>query len=270
LIEKVSNAVEVLYEPRRIRKRAEAEAEAEKIKALVSIELSEIQQRAIDRLVQQETRKQENIEAITGQAASSLEADAKVKDLEEDWIAHFFKQCDTVSDREMQSLWARLLSGEANKPGTFSKRTVDFVASMDKKDAQLFTTFCQYCWFMRDVIPMILDEENDIYKKNGIGFSSLKHLDSIGLISFESVSGYRRMGFGKYAQIFYFGTPTTIEFSKDKDNEIQIGKALLTQAGQELAPICGAQRNDNFYEYVIEKWHKSGFILSCHLPNKAN
>jgi hypothetical protein len=78
------------------------------------------------------------------------------------------------------------------------------------------------------------------------------------------------MGFGKYAQIFYFGTPTTIEFSKDKDNEIQIGKALLTQAGQELAPICGAQRNDNFYEYVIEKWHKSGFILSCHLPNKAN
>ena len=35
LIEKVSNAVGVLYEPRRIKKKAEAEAEAEKIKALV-------------------------------------------------------------------------------------------------------------------------------------------------------------------------------------------------------------------------------------------
>ena len=66
LIEKVSNAVGVLYEPRRIKKKAEAEAEAEKIKALASIELSDIQQRAIDRMVQQEGRKQENIEAISG------------------------------------------------------------------------------------------------------------------------------------------------------------------------------------------------------------
>ncbi|WP_048608561.1 hypothetical protein [Providencia rettgeri] len=66
LIEKVSNAVGVLYEPRRIRKKAEAEAEAEKIKALAGIELTEIQQRGIERLVHQEARKQENIESITG------------------------------------------------------------------------------------------------------------------------------------------------------------------------------------------------------------
>ena len=122
LVKKVCNAVGILYEPRRIRKRAEAEAEAEKIKALASIELNEIQQRAIDRLVHQEARKQENIEAITAQAAASLDADAKVEELEEDWVAHFFKNCDTVSDKEMQSLWSRLLAGEATKPGTFSKR----------------------------------------------------------------------------------------------------------------------------------------------------
>lgn len=266
LIEKVSSAVGVLYEPRRIRKRAEAEAEAEKIKTLASIELNEIQQRAINRLIQQESRKQENIEAITAHAAASLSADAKVDELEEDWIAHFFKQCDTVSDKEMQSLWSRLLSGEATKPGTFSKRTVDFIASMDKKDAQLFTEFCQYCCFMGDVVPVILDVKDEIFNKNGINFSSLKHLDSIGLISFESVSGYKHMGFGKHAQVFYFGTPILIEFDKDKDNEIQFGKALLTQAGQELAPICGAQRNDEFYEYIISEWHKQGLVLSTPLP----
>lgn len=262
LIEKVSSAVGILYEPRRIRKRAEAEAEAEKIKALASIELNEIQQRAIDRLVQQEARKQENIEAITAQAAASLGADAKVGELEEDWVAYFFKQCDTVSDKEMQSLWSRLLSGEATKPGTFSKRTVDFVASMDKKDARLFTEFCQYCWFMGELVPLVLEVQDEIFKKNGINFSSLKHLDSIGLISFESVSGYRKIGLGKYAQLFYFDLPTLIEFNKDKENEIQLGNALLTQAGQELAPICGSQRNNEFYEYVIDKWQKRGFVLS--------
>ncbi|MDL5383905.1 DUF2806 domain-containing protein [Aeromonas hydrophila] len=262
LIEKVSNAVGILYEPRRIRKKAEAEAAADKIKAIASVELNDIQQRAIDRFVQQETRKQENIETITAQAAISLDENARVEELEEDWVAHFFKQCDTVSDKEMQSLWSRLLSSEATNPGTFSKRTVDFVASMDKKDARLFTDFCQYCWFMGDIVPMIFEYQDDIFTKNGINFSSLKHLDFIGLISFESTSGYKRVGFGKWKQVLYFGTPVLIEFDKDENNEVQLGKALLTQAGQELALICGAQKNNDFYEYVIARWYGEGLIMS--------
>ncbi len=103
---------------------------------------------------------------------------------------------------------------------------------------------------------------SDIFTKNGINFSSLKHLDSIGLISFESTSGYKRVGFGKWKQMLYFGTPVLIEFDKDENNEVQLGKALLTQAGQELALICGAQKNNDFYEYVIARWYGEGLIMS--------
>src|SRR5690606_32256240 len=79
LIEKVSSAVGVLYEPRRIRKKAEAEATAEKIKAIAQIEVSELQQRAIERMIFQESRKQENIEKITAQAAQDLPPDSKTE-----------------------------------------------------------------------------------------------------------------------------------------------------------------------------------------------
>lgn len=267
LIEKVSNAVGVLYEPRRIRKKAEAEAEAEKIKALAGIELTDIQQRGIERLVYQEARKQENIENITAQAAKELPPNAKAEDLEEDWIAHFFDRCEIVSDKEMQSLWSSLLAGEATNPGTYSKRTVDFVASMDKKDAELFTKFCQFTWVIDEPFPLIFDASDEIYTKSGINFSSLKHLDAIGLISFESVSGYRRQGFGKQTVIFYFGMPTLVEFSGDQNNEVKVGKALFTQAGKELVAICGAERNQEFYEYAIEKLSKQNLCLSSLLLN---
>lgn len=40
LIEKISDAIGVLYEPRRIIKKAEAEVTAEKIKAIANIELA--------------------------------------------------------------------------------------------------------------------------------------------------------------------------------------------------------------------------------------
>ncbi|MFI8382995.1 DUF2806 domain-containing protein [Pseudomonas sp. NPDC079086] len=269
LIEKVSNAVGVLYEPRRIKKKAEAEAAAEKIKALAGIELSEIQQRGIERLVHQEARKQENIEAITAQAAKAIPLDAQTEKLEEDWVAHFFEKCDTVSDKQMQSLWSSLLAGEATKPGTYSKRTIDFVASMDKKDAELFTNFCQFIWMIGDVTPLIFDVDNEIYTKHGINFSSLKHLDAIGLISFESVSGYKRLRLPMKAVIYYYGNPTILEFSKENDNELQTGKAFLTQAGVELVNICGSKANQDFYHYAIEKIAKQGIILSSILPSNT-
>ncbi|WP_412523428.1 DUF2806 domain-containing protein [Shewanella chilikensis] len=268
LIEKVSNAVGVLYEPRRIRKKAEAEAEAEKIKALAGIELSEIQQRGIERLVHQEARKQENIESITAKAAAELPPTAKTEELEEDWVAHFFDRCDKVSNEQMQSLWSKLLAGEATNPGTYSKRTIDFISTMDKSDADLFTKFCQFVWMIGDATPLIFDVQADVYNKQGINFGTLKHLDAIGLISFESTAGYRRFGFPKRAVIFYYGLPTLVEFAKDNENEIQVGKVLLTQAGRELVSICGASRNQEFYEYTVDKLSKQNIVLSSMLPNK--
>ncbi|MEZ8046985.1 hypothetical protein AB6D94_24130 [Vibrio sp. 10N.247.310.56] len=44
LIEKISNAVGILYEPRKIKKLAKTNAEADKIKLLAQLELSDIEQ----------------------------------------------------------------------------------------------------------------------------------------------------------------------------------------------------------------------------------
>lgn len=262
LIEKVSDAVGVLYEPRRIRKRAEAEAAADKIKAIASIELSEIEQRGLERLIFQESKKQENIENITAQAAKLLLPDAKSEKLEEDWITHFFDKCERVSDKEMQSLWSNLLAKEATDPGTYSKRTVDLIATMDKKDAELFTRLCQFSWVIGEPVALILDETHEIYINNGITFQDLKHLDSIGLISFETASGYVRQGIGKHFLISYFGIPVKVEFTNDKDNKIPLGKVLFTQAGKELLTICGASMNQEFYNYAITEMYKQDICLS--------
>lgn len=267
LIEKVSAAVGIVFEPRRLKRMARAEVEVEKIKALARIELSDIEQRAIERFVSQETRKQENIERITAQATESLPPDADVQALEEDWVAHFFKQCDTVSDKEMQSLWARLLSGEATKPGTFSKRTVEFISTMDKSDAELFTKLCTFIWMVGVPTLMILDTSHAIYEKSGITFNALKHLDSIGLISFESISGYSRLEIPKHCTLAYYGQPIRLEFKEDK-NTLVIGKALLTNIGKELVSLSGSSSSDEFYNYILGNWHDQEIILSTPVIQK--
>ena len=155
-IEKVSDAVGGICKPWQMKRVAKAEAEVEKIRALSGIELSGIEQRAMHRLVAEEAIKQENIENITAKAVKELKADAKPENLERDWVANFFDKCRLVSDTEMQSLWSKLLAGEANEPGAFSKRTIELVASLDKEDAYLFTTLMGFACYINDDTPLDL------------------------------------------------------------------------------------------------------------------
>lgn len=262
LIEKVCSAVGVLYEPTLMRRAARAEADADRIKALARVELTALQERAIERLVHQEERKQQNIEDITTQAASQLPPDASPERLDEDWVAHFFKQCETVSDKEMQSLWAKLLAGEASKPTTYSKRTVDFVASMDKRDAALFTMLGRFVWSLGDPTPLILDPNADFLKAIGLTFTSLKHLDAIGLVSLESVAGYQANYVAKHAVAVYFGRPVVIEFPQDSNTTLDLGKVLLTATGKELFSICGATMDEEYFRGVLKHWRARGLIVT--------
>lgn len=133
-----------------------------------------------------------------------------------------------------------------------------------------FTRFCQFTWVVAGSVgpvPLIFDNKAEIYKNNGIDFTALKHLDAIGLISFESVSGYQMTAQGKYSYIFYFGRPMLLEHKNEQNNELKLGQALFTQAGRELVSVCGAKRNQEFYEYAIQKLADQGATLSCLLPN---
>ncbi len=264
LIEKISDATGALFEPYQIKRLAKAEVEADKIRALGKIELSSLEQRAMRRLVTEETKKQENIENITAKAVKGLKEDAKPENLERDWIANFFDKCRLVSDEEMQSLWSRLLTGEANEPGTFSKRTVELVANLDKGDAHLFTKLIGFGWELDERLhPLIYDHMNGIYFQQDINFISLNHLETIGLIKFSSVKGFIKNNCKRYTKLFYFDKSVVVKFGEEDNNILNLGSAILTQAGIELAPICGASSHPENFEYVLNVWDKLDYDYSC-------
>ena len=68
LIEKISNVVGVLYEPKRIEREAEAQAKADIIKAKSENEITALRQRSEHRRMMEEMRHQKNMESITANA----------------------------------------------------------------------------------------------------------------------------------------------------------------------------------------------------------
>ena len=268
LIEKISDALGGIAKPWQVKRVARAEAEADLIRAQARIGLSDLEQRALIRLAHEEGNKQENIESITAKAISNLAPESKPEQIEKDWLTHFFDRSRLVSDQEMQSLWSNILAGQANNPGTFSKKTVDIVATLGKADARLFTQFCTFVWMIGEPTAMILEEQHEVFNCYGINFSSLNHLDNLGLITFNNLTGFIRRGLTKYATVFYYGQPLTIEFPQDL-NELQIGTVLLTRAGQELVAVCGAVSSDDYFKYILDRWLSQNYILSSSVIAKS-
>ena len=262
--------------PKQIKRVAEAEAEAKKIEAEADLEIEAMQlkagaERAIKRFVVEEIKKQENIERIGGQAALYVEDDANPEDVEEDWIFNFLDKCRLTSDADMQELWARILAGEANQPGSCSKRSVNLVASMNRRDARTFTNLCRFTVrlkegiagrtlyrnrspsFSDNAVPVIFDTDDDIYFEGGVTSGNLLHLNDIGLIQLERIAEVGRKSVSLSGKVEYFDTRIHLKLPPSSEKTLPIGLADFTQAGSELFKVCAPEPKEGFIEYLREK-----------------
>ncbi|HET7205492.1 MAG TPA: DUF2806 domain-containing protein [Terriglobales bacterium] len=256
LIEKISDAIGGVFKPYQIVRVAKAEAEAERIRAEAQIEVADLHRRALHRFFEEEAKRQSNIEEIIAKALPDLREKASPQDVQDDWITNFFDKCRIVSDQDMQRLWSRVLAGEANNPGAFSRRTVNLLADLDMRDAKLFTSLCGFDWVLGGIhVPLIFDLKAEIYNRSEINFASVSHLESFGLIHVSTPGGFSLSIASKKMTVYYYGKHLELAFP-DANNELQVGHVRLTVAGEELAQICGSMPVEGFYDFVYEHWKR--------------
>ena len=254
LIKKVSNAVGGLFAPYQIKRIAKAEVEAALIKKQSAIEITDLHRRAVHRWIKEEAQRQKNIEDVTARALPKLNENAKPDSIEDDWLVNFFNKSRSVSDKEIQELWSRILAGEANVPGTYSKRTVNLLSGLDKAEADLFTRLCGFVWVIGGQrMPLVFGHEAKIYNRHRINFTSLSHLDSIGLIQFGQMMGLGMSLPTRSSVAYYYGRPLTLVLPQG-DESLSVGTVMLTRTGQELLPLCSSKPVKGFWEYVKEQW----------------
>ena len=247
-------------------------AEAEETTLHNMIKQEDIARRAGFRIL----RHQGNIEDIAHLAAEDMPPGSaqKIRDLDADWADDVAEKCKTASNKEMQSLWAKILVGETTKQGSFSKSTVDTVGKMSKEDALMFSDFCQFVWGMGSVsekpVPLIYDSEGQIYQGQSRMFETAKHLDYLRLISFDGIGGYSQLyqalpvpGVFPIVWWFYHGVCVSLlnvpREQGGSRHEMNTGLACFTEAGKQLYHICNPPKNDAFFQYILERWRNTGY-----------
>ena len=220
---------------------------------------------------------------IIDKASEFLDEGADIREIDEDWRANYFDKCRLVHDDAMQTLWAKILAGEANNPGTYSKRSINSIADIDKRDAQLFTELCRYVCKIKytyenrekiEFVPLIFDDYLhtkplivSTLPNYHIRAHHLEHLDNIGMIRVvdygsDEITG--EYGFHFRTDVIKSDVPIEVNYygesirlsNRPTDgmgvhlSGLPIGKVKLTQIGSELYPICGSTAVDGFFSQI--------------------
>lgn len=88
-----------------------------------------------------------NLEAVAQEAAQILitespepsteqEKESDTDELNSDWINRFRNHAEQASTEELRNVWARILAGEARRPGRFSAATLRFIGELDQLQAE--------------------------------------------------------------------------------------------------------------------------------------
>ncbi|TAK73776.1 MAG: DUF2806 domain-containing protein [Aquabacterium sp.] len=290
LVEVVSQGIGKLYEPTHARRMARANGEA----ALIQQETQfELEKRAQQRISHVELQRQENIEAIVGNAEEALSAPGQTistEPVEKDWTSRFFNYCQDVSDAQMQSLWGKILAGETAKPGKYSVRTLARLSELSKTEAQLFATLCEGSFRSlggAGFYPLIFDVSNVCLGELGLGsYDGFLRLQEAGLIHIEA-GGWNQSYAPGSAALFYPGADGfAFEVQNSKDNEeneksiinlhpkhiVPIGLVFFTDSGVQICELANPTRNDARGMHAVRHWQKYKFLVSrreCRVADNA-
>ena len=307
LIEKIASAGYILYEPTHIKRvakaqakaaliQAESEIEVAKVKAEVAkiqagyeIEITDSHRRAAQRWIAEQGQQQASIENTIVKAIPHLNEDADPNAIDDDWIIKFFDKCRLVTDDKMQNLWASMLSGEANRTGSYSSKALTTFADMDRNAVMLFNTFCSLClvnledpnaflksssdFRIRDArMPIITGKIIDaatlegrpnrdldkyarkseaIYEKYGFGINEFQLLLEHGLIQDETYSHYSHFWYDNELYI-PVNSSANSPFKEEDYQRIIISGYRLSSVGRELFHITERDNLPEYFEHLID------------------
>lgn len=146
--------------------------------SLASSPAESIEDRAHQRVQNEETFRQQNLEDIILGAVTLLEHEqfnTESSRIEEDWLRQFKNCSQDISNTEMKLIWSKVLAGEIKRPKSYSVRTLHLLGELSKDDAEIIAKIAPFTLCGNSGMMAVIHDEwydNDIVKLDDILFLS--------------------------------------------------------------------------------------------------
>ena len=261
---------------------AEAQAEAREILVSGSAEVRgelDLAQSVTQRIQFQEEKRQSNIRSVVSDAALQLE-DKQASDHEpdHDWTARFFSNVQDVSDKEAQAIYARILAGEVERPGSTSLKSLSILKDLDKSAAVLFKRLRSAAIFTVNassgrVISLGKHAATNSLAEFGLRFTDLNVLNEHGMI----ISDYNSWEeINTCIDVDNLTPPVTVRIpftfsdrywvlEPTESSKMATYKAYgvaLTRAGIELAQVVECLPDPNYHQKLVAFFSSEGLTMT--------
>lgn len=262
LIEVVAQGTGNLYKPVGTVLQAYADRMANVIIAEGDEKISEIRQRAATRVRHIEIERQKNLDAIIEKAHEALPEKVSETPVPKDWITHFFDAAQDVSDQEMQKIWARILAREVAAPGATAPRTLEFLKTMTRDEAEAFKAVLSVSLMDSGGWYNFIDEQpaNKLLEDKYATADVVNHMQDIGILGSQIL--FLRTGPSEFSEFFYGGVKYRFAGPKPRDSETGaypahiLNSKRFTNIGQQLSSVAGKEGLPNFisdFEVYLQK-----------------
>jgi hypothetical protein len=292
LLATVADQIALTAEPMHKRRNAIADADVKLIEALsaervrlVKTEIKNIiadrEDRAVESALRHIDRRQRNLESIVKGSLTFVPETVSEEPVDQDWLTQFLVHSQDVGNEEMQSIWSQLLAGEVEKPGSYSLRTLALVKLLSREEAQLFTKLCKCVWTedggdstSRHVL-LPHSTTNGIKPHTGLSFADATRLEYVGLIRLVHQGCFHltidnplvfKYGLHSFrvmrAPSYFTRQARPVLIGVDHSKVFEVGPIALTDIGEQLAPISGAEASGKYLEWVRAEYNRADWEIS--------
>lgn len=272
LIETVSEGVGVVgnhffgFDVAKIKRTGEAEAEVEKTKIIARAEAQQealaVLGRAEKRFALEQYTKQINLENIIVRSREDLRGkEVSDEPVEKDWTMRFLDIAQNVSREELQEVLAKILSGEIQRPGSFSYQTLEVIRCLSARNLEMFQRFVA---LSTEAGMIKVDSTGEFLEKFGLSFGMYLELGSLGIFNQSSTIGYNvKLSSGETLSLQFGKELLILKNNSEATKTFDQGLYVFSVAGREIAGLMreGAT-NEHFETYkgdLIRKIQEAGF-----------
>ena len=194
-------------------------------------------------------------------SAENIENEAPETKIGLDWFLRFCEYASNISDEQMQNLWAGIWSGEAERPGSFSLRTLLSLSTLSKHEAEAFKRIASYSMHTGGVNFIYRDAK--LSRKYSLD-EDLFTMYDCGLLAESSEAVLIATAINKSISLY---TANIVWVNNcDAPTEYSFPITRFTPVGNELLKLVTFSRNE---DYVIDCFKKikqknPGIKLTAH------
>jgi hypothetical protein len=182
------------------------------------------------------------------------------REVDDDWLLAWRDYAGKVSAEDLQRLWGSVLAGEVKSPGRYSIRTLEFLKTLSKPEADVISKLARYA-----IDGKIARGQKQYLDEKGLTFGLLLRMQEMGVVSGVEAVGlttqYKTIVEEEFIKALVSNGKALIVKHDDPAKVLQLEVYLLTEVGSQILGLGSFEPDCDYLRLVGKQIVGQGFAV---------